>query len=544
MTPIFAAWQRSDADRAMTAALPSRIDGTSFADAYDMARHLDGGDHWFDGRFWRGPRPVASATEGDVIADAMLAEIKRMLISKNVVKEVIDRHVSGVVGRELAFRLTPVRPLADGEEPLPAEQALIAEGEAALTAWWDAGDIPSVIRQAARTALLAGLGPLRLFIPQGLVVGGRAQAPTVEDALRLLVLEAPEPTACVLVTDADTRQRALITRITRTNGSQFLELAYLDGVQRIIRRIGDDAAFDPLPIGVLPGAMLSRPALITPQVVSSQCLLNLALTMLGRNVTTAGFVEQVILNAQRPTLRQPKSDGSGEYEDVDAAYQRGAGTVNFLTGLPIYDVDASGQVYLKGYTTPGVQWRQPVEVTSFTATRTEAYTAMLEEVHQAHALIAGDATATGVSRQQARADFESDLLLTAQTVQPALRHLLTAALRTAACIASQPGRYDGLRIETTVQTSTGPLTADEQDAVRNNVDAHLLSIETGMALLGVADVDAEQARIAAERQAAQQASGMAALQDLLSGRSQAFAQQRMIGQPQNGNGAQTEEREQ
>ena len=138
-------------------------------------------------------------------------------------------------------------------------------------------------------------------------------------------------------------------------------------------------------------------------------------------------------------------------------------------------------------------------------------------------MISGDATASGESRKQARADFESSLGPTTAQVERAIRWMLETMLALAATFAGTPGRYADLRAVVTCRVNSGPITSDEQDQTRQNVAAHLLSEETGMARIGVDDVDAEKTKIAAEGEtasAAQQTNATAIL-----GRAGLLAQQ-------------------
>ena len=199
---------------------------------------------------------------------------------------------------------------------------------------------------------------------------------------------------------------------------------------------------------------------------------------MGRNVVLGVFWERVIFNAQLPT----------------DALKVGAGTTNMLMGAPIYD--ANGNV--SGYTNPSVNYRDPVPVNTFEDTERSAYRSILEETNQLHAMISGDATASGESRKQARADFESSLGPTTAQVERAIRWMLETTLALAATFAGTPGRYADLRAVVTCRVNSGPITSDEQDQTRQNVAAHLLSEETGMARIGVDDVTSERSKIAAE----------------------------------------------
>jgi hypothetical protein len=115
-------WSVNDAQQA--------LDGRKLP-AFKENRAFFEGDHWQASAAWIGPRPAPGESGG---AD-VLTEIQRALISKNAIREVILRHTTAVIGQEPAWGLTPVRALAEGEQPTADEQLLIDEAEAALTAW-------------------------------------------------------------------------------------------------------------------------------------------------------------------------------------------------------------------------------------------------------------------------------------------------------------------------------------------------------------------------------------------------------------------------
>jgi hypothetical protein len=146
-----------------------------------------------------------------------------------------------------------------------------------------------------------------------------------------------------------------------------------------------------------------------------------------------------------------------------------------------------------------VQRIDPVSPDTFTATQAALYARILGEMDQIHALISGDATASGESRIQARAQFLASLRPTAAAVEGALRAILDAALAWAAAAVGQGGRFALIRADVTCQIDAGPLTSDERRLIIEQQAAGLLSEETAMGLLGVDDVDAERAKIAAER---------------------------------------------
>ncbi len=472
------------------------------------------GDHWQHGHGWVGPRPDHHLGHDDRPYEAdyrhsmhhhLLREIRRAFISKNAIGEVLARHRAGVIGHPIAWKLTVSRPLAQGESPTAAEQALIAEAEAALTTWWDQEGVVEELHEALVLLLCAGRAPLRLYVPPGLLVeqaDGSVTLPPGDLPAQLarIALDTPDRDEATVIEDDRTRAEAGIFLAEEEKGQPTLEVSALDGTETVLRIIAGDTVQSEtrLPLG---GRLLvyelERPVLITAQVLSLQKLLNLSLSMLGRNVVLGGFLERVFLNTQMPGEFRTDPHTGGQVF-VPHPLDVGAGSINVLQGTEIRD-DATGQV--TGYANPSVVYRDPVPVQTFADTRDIAYRAILEETQQAHALLSGQGAPSGESRRQALADFLSSLRLTAPAIERAVRWMLETALHLGAHFAGQPGRYLGLRVVTTCHLDTGPLAADEAKQVIDLVAAELLSRETGMARVGVDDSDAEAQRIQAEREA-------------------------------------------
>lgn len=479
------------------------------ATGYVVNRRLYAGDHWLDGGGWTGPRPSL----GDTEAQQVLVEIRRAFVSKNAVREVVQRHVGAVIGREPVWRFALRRPLgiveeiqADGttkkvdEIPTNEERALIDEAEAVLTQWWDARGAHSLVQNVTATLLLAKRGVLRLFVPPGLLNDGRVPLGTLSESMERIFLHTPDPTQAAVVTDADTQQQAGVYIYATDDQEEYAELVALDESGRTRIRIlasdGDAVEAEPLVLGGrLTMYELARNALITPQVCQQQYLLNMACTMMGRNVVLAGFLERILLNVQLPGTYE--GEGTAK-RFVPDPFRVGAGTTNVLMGATYTDEQGVTRM-----ATPSVVYRDPISVQTFVETKQDAYTAILEETNQLHALISGDAAASGESRKQARADFETSLLDTQAQLNRAGRWLLETLLAMASAFAGTPGRFDSLRAVFECRIDTGPMSSDEQREVRENVMAGLLSEETGMARIGVDDVDAERERITAEREARQ-----------------------------------------
>lgn len=482
-----------------------------------------GGDHWQNGDGWAGPMPKPS----EVGSQPALQQIQRSFVSRNAIGEVVERHKGGVLGRELHWKFTPARGLGvveqadeetgqtvtQDEAPLPAEQALIDEAEAALVEWWNRREVQQILQGMVASLLTTKRGALRLFIPSGLrdesgaIPHGDLGASlnriwaqhlgTNEDTLQL------ESASATVYTDKLTRQDVgiftykEIDPVTGDSRDDRAELTYLDEAgNTILRIIGGSGNVEQPVIMPLAGHLTmyeaTRPAIISPQIVSQQRLLNLAMTMKQHNIVLAGYLERILLNAQLPGHMVRGTDGVERF--VPDPFYVGGGTTNALIGVKYLDANGNEQI-----ATPSVVYRDPVPVDTFEATENGAYLAILQEAQQLHYALAGDSVVSGESRKQARDAFEKDLRLTAGKVEAAARWILETALAMAAVFSGTPGRFDELRADVKARVDSGPISADEVRVAKEMAgDVELWSQEYAMSYTGIEDVDAEMQRMEQE----------------------------------------------
>lgn len=493
------------------------------------ARKYIAGDHWQFSNAYIGPKNIGSRSLGVSIGQA-LAEIKRGQVTQNVIKEVLQRHLAAVVGREVQWNVTVARPLKQGENPKTEEQEAIDEANAAYIDWWDKRKGLIQFSEAGESLLATGRGHFRMFVPKGLlapktdevtgkqIVGLKKPPKTLQEAFGRIYFEACEPGTAGIDVDRETMDEiGVYLKTVRIDGKDVtrVELYFIDQDDNLttFRVLSDDAALTPsrntdgtiidgrkdiVEEGVqnlgghLPIIEIRRDPLITSQVQQLQSYLNLGHTMGARNTVAAGFRERIVLNAAAPK-EVIKDEITGKETLVPMALPIGGAGVTHLTGISVKDKDG-----IRKFEKPDVLIKDPSGVENFIGTKEMAYAAILQQCHQMHALISGDATASGESRLQARADFAASVRPTKTQLDAAGRALFEAALAWAANMIGQAERYSGLRVSFDCRLDTGPLSSDEQAQIRSNAEGGYISYSTARTLLGVEDPDAEAAAIEAE----------------------------------------------
>lgn len=499
-----------------------------------QVRKFLAGDHWQDGDGWVGPKP--SLTSGGASDTNALNLIEERFVSRNMIADITYRHVDGVVGREPTWGFTVRRALADDEAPTDAEQNDIDGIEAELTAWWDKRKCHALMQRIASEVQASGRAVIRLYVPFGRLrtalprpgkqpqIGTDGQmadaaeppegeplygviANDLEDALDHIFVEVVPSTFATVFTDADTQEKIGIVIYYRqgqtpgVTGPKVVELTYLDGTPDMPRRDRNTVvrladAIERPALFTLGGrlthyAVVSNP-LITSQIVEMQKALNLAMSMLPRNVETSGFLERILTNAQLPGKYEDL--GNGERRFVPDRYVTGAGSVQNILGAEITQPDASVQL-----ATPGVIFRPPSPVDPTVSAINALVEEILHESKQAHVL-GTDQVQSGISRTQARADFEKSLSRTQAAIEPAGRWLLETVLAWAVEFATDTQGIDDTQYRATFecQTDTGPLDPTEKAAISQAGQLGFVSRAWVMQALGVEDTDAELARLNAE----------------------------------------------
>jgi len=498
------------------------------------ARAYFNADHWQNGAGFNGQLPPVSYPGASQIE----ADIKKRFESENVIKEVVETHIGGLLGREPLWSFLKEQGTAGKKK----EKDDIT-GET-LTPWWNEREALNDLQDAAETVLLEGIAVKRVFFPKGLLPdSGVLTASNLNKALDYIFFQTLTADKAGVFTDPDTQKKIGVFLFEEKDAEgnvvdSCAELSFLDDegdtVCRVVKDKGADEDFGPYKLG---GRLLvfemQRSPLITEQVQSNQKALNLAHTMMTRNVNMAGSRERSVTNAQpprRPTRVQSSTNSNQTVETVPGTYETGAGAVMFLMGYPIRNEKGD----IVGYTNPGVNVTDPASVEVFVNTIDLKRTAIYSQCHQRFVLMSGDATASGVSRKTAEKAWQRSLKETKTVVDAAGRWELEVTLRLAAQVVGQSDKYLNLRADFNCLLDVGEPTAEEITTVMemrkpggpNNQP--LISDETARNKVGIDDAAAELKRIEEEAPTPEEIKSQPPVTDLTGQESQEEPQKEVI----------------
>lgn len=500
-------WTLEDAQKVVGAQTP--------AWASEARLFVVDGDHWQRATGWIGPAPLPSESG----YQETLTIIERGFTTRNALKEVTKRYTNGCVGHEPAWRLVPKRAMKTGEEPSADEQTLIDEAQAALTVWWDRFGIPSLFWQAVYQMTWGQRGPLRLYLSadafqtaaraNGNGASAAVRQSTLDDALRMILLDVPKLESAAVYTDPDTKREIGVYLFSDRAGTEKAEIAFLDREGRaVLRTVGGDRETRARPgvtttpavpgivaelAGYLPHYQLVRPTrILTEAAFDLQRALNFAMTVIPRTLATAGFLERWLLNM--------KVGGAWIEKDGVKVWQPspnlefGPGTTNVGYGEKVDDGQGKETVV-----PADVKWREPSDVEGPVRAADGIYAKLLEECDQAHVLLASEAMPSGRSRREARADYEASLEEGKLPIESAGRWLIGAALALAEYLIGAPGKYTKtLRPQFTVRLNAGPAEPEDRAQTLAEWEKGARSIESVMLGAGITDPDGEQAQISQE----------------------------------------------
>jgi hypothetical protein len=480
-----------------------------------------------NGEDWVGPQ----FNSADAVSLQVMEEIKKVFTPQNITAEVVDRDVRGVLGKEPAWGLTIKRALKEGEEPTTEEQALIDEAEALATTWFDSRQgfqslngilqecsIHRVLKNAATRYRISGRGPLRFVIPPGArdELTGKVRTLKPDEVHKYIHFDAPSLDTATVALDSETL-RSVGVFLGELQEREQIQLCYLDSAGKTILRTIEGNTLDtastsgiwvptsavlrarteanlragvamPYDLGGnLTMLQMSGQAMIDEIFLRINRQINKVCTITGRNLDVAGFIDEIIFNADAfEEVDDPKRPG--EKLIVSKVKAKGPGITNYLIGAVSEDPD-TGKL---SYANPSRDRAQPVDSDPLINVAMFLYRCALQSKNQLHAFLSGDAVTSGEARKQALTDYIISLMDPKEVVEWALRWAIETYLAWVGVLTGKPGRYASLRATADCRLYAGPMSSEEQKVIMLAAEKKIVSVSSARSQgFGIDDVDAE-----------------------------------------------------
>jgi hypothetical protein len=411
--------------------------------AYNKAwfsRHVEAvqkymsGDAWQVSAGWTGPLP--DTTDKD--SSRVIAMIARGFVSTNKIAEVCGRHTNSVVGYEPDWGLEYPPADTDLSEQEQAKRAnTTTKVNNALTSWLEKRKVLSVIQKAVLNAVALERGVLRLYIPRSAMTrteiqgGFRYQIPkeSFERVLNRIYVSAPTPNQGGLLYNDDGVAEGAHFEFQR-DGQAMLEWQFVDDAGKTVIVVEGQETEGRMPEasypleGELMMYQMERDSLVTPDMVTLQRALNKYLTMVSRNLDTAGFLSDTVLNGQMPGRWIPDATApGGERFAPDEQAHAGAGIREYIAPVEVDD-GKGGRMAIPA----SIDRREPVDASRTQPTKDDLLEAFYAEASQLHVLLNNDSSSTGEARIQATNEYRVSLAKTIPEVENAIRWMLRTLL--------------------------------------------------------------------------------------------------------------------
>jgi hypothetical protein len=476
--------------------------GQKIPDIYGFASRMYAGDHWQGG--WGGAGPMLSSSDPGY--QYMWSMIATGFVSRNVLKELVDRHVNGVLARMPRWTLMPIEATTGEEEMDEATKALIAEASAFLRDWLASRGVHRLLKRYLQDLLMpAGRGCFRFFVPPGLAnelsgstsVRSLSVGDSVGEALQRIYLEKPEVVDSEVITDPDT-QRQVGIRLMAKPDRAWLTFLDQEGKRTFVRSVGNEGGGTGVSYD-LGGRLLmfkgEREPLVSRQFLQMQRAMNFAESVIPRTNETAGFLQRIITNAQlQGSWSKDAETGTLTFTpDPSAEPVYGAGITNYISGQVLEDDEGRLQ-----QANPGIHIQEPVTPTGVMESSKHFRNAMHMEAHQAHLI-----EDSGMPPELARHEYALSLLDSAIPVIDAFHWILGTGLAFAEALRGEVGRYtEQLRPSASAVVNVGPVTPEERASLIQAFEKAVMARETVQEAINIEDVDAENDRIASQPGAA------------------------------------------
>lgn len=438
------------------------------------------GDHWQGGDGWLAQIP-------DEQRPTLLAQIEKAFVFKNMIGELVDRHVHSVVGREPSWDVT-----GEGIDTSAYNEL--------LTRWWDNQQVLEGIVTGLPPLLYAGRAVWRLYVsPAALNTDGEVTTlrtmPTDEVGRYVYLEHLPRESAAVYhdkttATDVGlylytAEDDSKVLEVSQVNANGLTEITHLAENGEILASSATNLG-GRLPIYEI---ALSKP-FVSPSMVKHQMALNLTETMISNNTYKTGFNELILFNAQ--LNGRMVEDENGRNVFVPDPIRRSPGAVhNFVGAKTQNGMDEQ-------LSNPSAFQVEAFDPAGLIAVSQSSQRNLYSEGKQLHAMLSGDAVTSGEARIQAATDFETSLRPTKARVDALLRWCLATALDLQLnLVASAPN--PAVRVTADARLSATVPSVELMRFARDSASQEFWSQETALVYSGIEDPGAEVERLQRER---------------------------------------------
>jgi len=490
----------------------------------NSAKAMYGGDMWDRGRGYIGPVPV----DGDTNTNDILYNIKRTFVGRNVIEEVVDRAVDALLSKSPDWKIYNKNVLKSGNKPKAQETTTenpdplnegsedndnseqgtslisdpkITEAEMFLSEVWNRAKLGDALKDSLTERMVTGRGCLRIYLSGKFFTRKEKIKDFFEIAKYIKVEHVDNEKSTIL--DDGTDKLAIIELSAKKDKTKMLEISFVDDSDKTfvatidssltietnddddvqetiesIKKIAKLSSGYSMQGEITADEILGKP-FVSQTMLQNNRALNLDLSLGVGVLIEAGYAEMVMTNVSMETRTETDPNDPTRTIKVPVGIKRGPGVVNNLIGEQT--LNAQGEVT---YETPGVHFKEPSALTSFSEGENLFYRQILSEAKQTHILIIGDAKASGEARIQARQDFVKK----SQRYKPSLdihgTWLLNSILFLAASAIEKDGYFDDIGVLFDSKVYAGELSADEQNVVISRFEKGLISRESAITLLG------------------------------------------------------------
>ena len=438
-----------------------------------VGRHRDGDgdiDHWQSGDGYTGRKPTSDTTGASVY----MSSLEDAFIVEDLCSDVLSHRTSGVLGKDPNWRFD-----TEGEDASPEEEAR----QEAVERWWNDNDVREVMEDFA-----SGIGTEAKYYLRFRITGAdEISASTPEDALAHIYVEAIGRENATVYTDPDLKELGVF-KCNTSGAGKHAEVTYLDeNQQTVLRLLGNDR--EEGWTGDLGGKLFiyegTGRLLMNKGMRSNQASLNTKRTWIEIVDEKAGFPELHLVGIQTP------KDAKGN----DKKPERGPGRLVYHVQIPKKTEGRNGAVEERSGRGQLEQFGA-ADTENLRADCDESREAIHRAANQLHRLISGDATASGESRIQARADYVSDLAQLKGTVDKAGTWVLETAWALAEALSGTD--HSGATATFDAILDPGPITSEERRAMLEEVGKGAMSLKRFLSVVGVDDPDSEVQQIEEE----------------------------------------------